>query len=73
MVQVSIEVRNGASRFNVAVRARSIRRALSVAGNWCPDSDVKVKFPIDPESFFVKNPAAIEGPFEFEERERIAA
>ncbi len=73
MVRVSIEVRNGASRFNVAVRARSIRRAMSVARNWCSDSEVKAKFPINSESFFVENPTAIEGQFEIEERERIVA
>jgi hypothetical protein len=73
MVRVSIEVRNGAARFGVVVRAKSIRRALNIAGHQYPCSDVKVKFPIDPESFFVKDPAFTEGPIEFEKRERIAA
>jgi hypothetical protein len=73
MVRVSIEVRNGAARLNVMVRAKSIRRALSIAGNRYPGSDVRVRFPIDPESFFVKDPAATEGPIVFEKRERIAA
>lgn len=73
MVRVSIEVRNGVARFSVAVRARSIRRALSIAGNRYPGSGVKVEFPIDPESFFVKHPPATEGPIKFGKRERIAA
>lgn len=73
MVKVSIEVRNGAARFSVAVRAGSIRRALSIAGDRYPASDVEVRFPIDPDSFFVKEPAAREGPIGFENRERMAA
>jgi hypothetical protein len=57
MVRVSIEVRNGAARFNVAVRAQSIERAVSGANGSYPDCDVRVKFPIDPEGFFVKESA----------------
>jgi hypothetical protein len=73
VVRLSIEVRNGAARFGVAVRAESIRRALSIVGNRYPGGEVEVEFPIDPEGFFVKDPAATEGPVEFEKRERIAA
>jgi hypothetical protein len=73
VVRVSIEVRNGAARFNVAVLAGSIRRALSIAENRYPGSDVKVEFPIDPNDFFVKDPAAKEGPIEFKKRGRMAA
>jgi hypothetical protein len=57
MVRVSIEVRNGAARFNVAVGAQSIERAVSVANGSYPNCDVRVKFPIDPEGFFVKESA----------------
>lgn len=73
MVGVSFEVRNGAARFSVAVRAENIRRALSIAENQHPGSDVAVRFPIDPEGFFAKEPAATEGLAEFEKRERVAA
>ena len=73
VVRVSVEVRNGATRFGVAVRAKSIRQALSIAGNRYPRSEVEVKFPIAPESFFVEGPACTEGQIEFEERERSAA
>jgi hypothetical protein len=73
MVRVSIEIRNGAARCGVAVQAENIRRALSIAGNRYPGSDVEVAFPIDPEGFFIKDPTAIEGPVESEQRERIAA
>ena len=54
MVKVSVEVRNGAAHFNVAVRAESIRWAVSIVGGQYPGRDVRVKFPIEPESFFVR-------------------
>jgi hypothetical protein len=57
MVKVSIEVRNGAARFDVAVQAESIQRALSFVGERYPDGNVRVKFPIDAEGFFVKDTA----------------
>lgn len=60
MVRISIEVRNGAARFNVAVLAGSIQQALNIAENRYPGSDIKVKFPIDPDGFFVKDSAAKE-------------
>lgn len=58
MVKVSVEVRNGAVRFDVAVRAESIRRAVSIAEGRYPEGNVRVKFPIDPEGFFVEDPTA---------------
>ena len=57
MVKVSIEVRNGAALFEVVVRAQSIERAASVVRGSYPGCVVRVKFPIDPEGFFVKEPA----------------
>jgi hypothetical protein len=57
MVKVSLEVRNGAARFDVAVQAESIQRALSFVGERYPDGNVRVKFPIDAEGFFVKDTA----------------
>ena len=73
MVKVSIEVRSGAARFDVAVQAESIQRALSIVGARHPGSDVRVRFPIDPETFFIKDPAAPTGLIEFGKRERSAA
>ena len=58
MVKVSIEVRSGASRFSVTVQAESIDRALSLVAGLHPDRGYRVKLPIDPEGFFVKDPAA---------------
>ncbi len=54
MVKVSIEVHNGSTQFNVAIRAQSIERAVSVVRGSYPGCAVRVKFPIDPEGFFVK-------------------
>ena len=45
MVKVSIEVRSGVARFDVAVRAESIRRAMELVGGRYPGRDVRVKFP----------------------------
>ena len=62
MVRVSIEVDSGAARFGLAVRAESIRQALSIAEVLYPGADARVVFPIDPEGFFDEDPAATPGP-----------
>jgi hypothetical protein len=69
MVQVSIEVRRGFARFRVAVRAESIQRAVNLVEKRFPDREVMVKFPIDPEEFFVEASAAPTAEFE----QRLAA
>jgi hypothetical protein len=58
MVRVSIEVHSGTARFAVAIKAQSIQQALSIAAARYPSSAARVKFPIDPESFFVEDSAA---------------
>jgi len=58
MVKVSIEVHEGTARFMVAVKAQSIQQALSLVAARHPSSVTRVKFPIDPESFFVEDSAA---------------
>ena len=58
MVKVSIEVHDGTARFMVAVKAQSIQQALGIVAARHPSSVTRVKFPIDPESFFVENSAA---------------
>jgi hypothetical protein len=56
VVKVSIEVRSGAARFEVAVRASSIQRALSMVEGWYPGGHHRVKFPVDhPESFLAED------------------
>ena len=68
MVRITVEVGNGAARYRVAVQAESIRRVLEIMEGIYPDGDFRVKFPIDPETFFVKDPAATAGPVERENR-----
>lgn len=58
MVRLSVEVRNGSARFEVAVRAQSIRRAVSLVAARYPEGEVRLIFPIDPEGFFVEDLAA---------------
>ena len=59
MVEVSFEVHDGVALFKVAVRAQSIERAASVVKGSYPGYDIRVKFPIDPEGFFVAEPAPL--------------
>ena len=56
-MNVSIEVRSGAARFDVAVQSQSIERAVSLVGERYPNGNVRVKFPIDADGFFMKDPA----------------
>jgi hypothetical protein len=58
MVKVSVEVQSGAAHFRVAVQAQSIRRAVSLVGARYSDAEVRVKFPIEPEGFFVEGAGA---------------
>ena len=58
MVKVSIEVHDGTARFVVAVLAKSIQQALRIVAARHPGSLAKVKFPIEPEGFFVEDSAA---------------
>ncbi len=58
MVKVSIEVRSGVARFRVGVRAQSIDQAVSIVEKRYPGRNIKVCFPIDPESFFNEDSAA---------------
>jgi hypothetical protein len=58
MVKVSIEVHDGTARFSIAIKAHSIQHSLSVVAARYPSSVTRVKFPIEPESFFVGDSAA---------------
>jgi hypothetical protein len=73
MVKVSMEVRSGAAHFNVAVQAESIQRAVSFVKQRYPKANVKVRFPIEPESFFVEDPSARRGIGGLERPVRVAA
>ena len=61
MVRITVEVGSGAVRYRVAVQAASIRRALEIVERLNPGSDPRVTFPIDAETFFVRDPAAMVG------------
>jgi hypothetical protein len=58
VIRVVIEVWNGVTHSSLIVQARSVREAARIAAAVYPTADVRVKFPIDPEAFFVKDPAA---------------
>jgi hypothetical protein len=58
MIEVSIQVGSSDICFEIAVQAESIRQALSIAGDRYAGSDLRVVFPIKPETFFVKDLAA---------------
>jgi len=49
MVQVRLEVRTGAARFRVSVRAQSTQRAVSLAGARYPGGEVRVLRPAGPD------------------------
>lgn len=73
MIRVVIEVLNEGVPRNVVARARSVREAASIAAAAYPNADVRVRFPIDPEAFFVRDPAARAELVGFERAEAMAA
>ena len=73
MVRVSIEVYDGAARFGVAVQAENLQRALNLAAARYPHGRVRLRFPIDPESFFVEDSTARAGVVSLEQRDGLAA
>jgi hypothetical protein len=73
VVRISVEVSSGAARFRVLVQARSIEAAMEIVRRQNAGKDCKVKFPIDPERFFVKDPGVRAGLIEGEQPEPRAA
>ncbi len=73
MVKVSIEVRSGAARLKVAIRAESIRRAVSLVEKRYPGRGVRVRVQIDTEGCSGEDPAARAGIVEVEQPEKMAA
>ena len=57
MIRVSMEVREGAALSRTTVQAESIREAVNITRRRYPGRDVRVKFPIAPEDFFIEGPA----------------
>jgi hypothetical protein len=58
MIRISVQVSSNAARFNVAVQAESIERALEIVARQNPGKECEVTFPIDPETFFVEDSVA---------------
>lgn len=57
MIRISVQVSSGAARFRVMVQAESIERAMEIVAKRNPTKQCEVTFPIDPETFFVEEPA----------------
>jgi hypothetical protein len=73
MIKVSVEVRSGTARFRVSVQAESIRRALGMVSGRYPHGAVRLVFPAEPGSFFVRSPTAVAGMVVTEQTRREAA
>lgn len=52
MVQITLEVHTGATRFRVSARVTSIQRAVSIAGARYPGCETKLVLPAESETFF---------------------
>ena len=61
MAKVSLEVRRGTARCCLGMEAKSINRALGPVGGSYPEGEIGVLFLIEPERFFVEEPAAVAG------------
>jgi len=59
MIRVSMEVREGAALSRTTVQAESIREAVNITRRRYPGRDVRVKFPIEAEEFFIVGPAEV--------------
>jgi hypothetical protein len=58
MIRVCIEVEcGGAGTTTLAVNAENILRALEIAGEHNPGCALNVVFPLDPDTFFVRDGA----------------
>jgi hypothetical protein len=56
MVRVCIEVEcGGAGTTTLAVKAENILQALEIAGDQNPGCALNVVFPLDPDTFFVRD------------------
>ncbi len=48
-----VEVEDESGAFSVTVYAETLRRAVELAANRYPGGFVRIRFPLDPEVFFV--------------------
>lgn len=56
MIRASVEVKDENSAFSIGVYAENLQRAVELAANRFPGYAVSVRFPLDPEVFFVEGP-----------------
>lgn len=56
MIRASVEVVGTHSAFCIGVYAKNLQRAVDFAANRYPGYAVSVRFPLDPEAFFVEGP-----------------
>lgn len=67
MIRVVVEVREGSARHRLMVQSRSIQGALSIVEeHYLDGSDAQIVFPIEPETFFVRDSNAVAGLIETE-------
>ena len=73
MIRVSIEVvGSSVNSLCISVRAGSMRRAVSAVEGLYPGADVRVAYPIEPETFFVRDAATSTSLIEFEMPKSVA-
>lgn len=58
MIRISVEVSSGVASFRAAVWAENIEHAVDIASTQYPRSEVRILFPIDPETFFAGDSGA---------------
>ena len=54
MIRATVEVGNESGAFSVTVCAENLRRAVELAADKYPGRSVRLRFPLDPEVFFVE-------------------
>jgi hypothetical protein len=57
MIRACIEIGGETDHFSVVVCAENIQQAVRFVADLYPDCAVRVRFPLDPETFFIANPA----------------
>ena len=60
MIRVAIDVEYGDGRFALLMCAENLQQAVRFAADRYPDHTVHVRFPLDPETFFVDGSLADE-------------
>lgn len=71
MVGTLIQVESDNARIVVVVRAESIQQAVGLAEGRYPGNRIRLVFPLDPETFFVRGSGAEAGLVELEASESL--